>query len=61
MTFVGAPGSEYVAACAEGISRETNTATAVASAPKPVNLRDLRVCFIAPSNQRLTAISKGER
>ncbi len=51
MTLVGAPGSEYVAACAVGISNETNNAVAVASAPKPVIFLDERVCFMSLSKQ----------
>jgi hypothetical protein len=49
VTSVGAFGSEYVAACAVGISRETNKVMAVASAPKPVNFLDERVLFMAVS------------
>ena len=51
MTLVGAFGREYVFACAVGISNETNNAIAVASAPKPVNFLEIRVCFMALSKQ----------
>ena len=53
MTSVGAFGNEYVAACAVGISRETNRVMAVASAPKPVNFLDERVLFMALSKHYL--------
>jgi hypothetical protein len=58
VTPVGAPGREYVSACALGISRDTNNAVAVANAPKPVIFRDVRVCFILLSNQRSISISR---
>jgi hypothetical protein len=49
VTLVGALGNENVFACAVGISNETNNAMAVASAPKPVNFLEIRVCFMALS------------
>jgi hypothetical protein len=51
VTFVGAFGSEYVAACADGTSNETSSDEARASAPQLKILRDERVLFIPLSNQ----------
>jgi hypothetical protein len=51
VTFVGAFGSEYVAACAVGTSNETSSDVARARLPKLKNLRDERVLFMALSKQ----------
>jgi hypothetical protein len=52
VTFVGAFGSEYVAACAVGASNETSSDVARANVPQLKILRDERVLFIVESNQR---------
>jgi hypothetical protein len=49
VTFVGAFGSEYVAACADGTSNETSSDVARAREPQLKILRDVRVLFISAS------------
>jgi len=51
VTFVGAFGSEYVAACAVGTTSETSRDVARAKEPQLKILRDERVLFIIESNQ----------
>jgi hypothetical protein len=46
VTFVGAPGSEYVFACAVGATSETSSVEAKASEPRLMIFLTLRVVFI---------------
>jgi hypothetical protein len=51
VTYVGALGSEYVAACADGTSNETSSDIARAIEPRLKILRVERVLFMGRVNQ----------